>query len=202
MVIKKQEEVAKNIKRKMSKIIILASGTGSNANKIIQHFENNNVEISLIATNNKNAGVITIANENKIPTFFINRENFESDFLENLKNINPDLIVLAGFLWKIPVKIINSFNNKIINIHPSLLPKFGGKGMYGHFVHESVYNSKEKESGITIHYVNENYDEGQIIKQFKVDISSNDTPIDIESKVRKLEIEYFAKTIEEILKNK
>ncbi len=186
----------------MSKIIILASGTGSNANKIIQHFENNNVEISLIATNNKNAGVITIANENKIPTFFINRENFESDFLENLKNINPDLIVLAGFLWKIPVKIINTFNNKIINIHPSLLPKFGGKGMYGHFVHESVYNSKEKESGITIHYVNENYDEGQIIKQFKVDISSNDTPIDIESKVRKLEIEYFAKTIEEILKNK
>lgn len=183
----------------MSKIVILASGAGSNANKIIEHFNGKDVKICLIATNNKNAGVINIANNNKIPTYLINRENFESEFLDNLKNINPDLIILAGFLWKIPQKIINSFTNKIINIHPSILPKFGGKGMYGHFVHEAVFNSKEKESGITIHYVNENYDEGQIIRQFKVDIIETDTPSDIESKVRKLEIEYFAKTIEEIL---
>jgi len=199
MVIKKQEELVKNIKRKMPKIVILASGSGSNANKIIQHFSNKNVEISLIATNNKNAGVIDIANNNKIPTYLISKDNFELDFLDSLKSINPDLIILAGFLWRVPKKIINSFNNKIINIHPSLLPKFGGKGMYGHFVHEAVFNSKEKESGITIHYVNENYDEGQIIKQFKVDIVETDTPSDIESKVRSLEIEYFAKTIEEIL---
>ena len=183
----------------MSKIVILASGAGSNANKIIEHFNGKDVEISLIATNNKNAGVIDIANNNKIPTYLIKRDNFESEFLDNLKNINPDLIILAGFLWKIPQIIINSFKNKIINIHPSLLPKFGGKGMYGHFVHEAVFNSKEKESGITIHYVNENYDEGQIIRQFKVDLTENDTPLDIESKVRNLEIEYFAKTIEEIL---
>ena len=183
----------------MSKIVILASGAGSNANKIIEHFSNKNVQICLIATNNKNAGVIDIANNNKIPTYLIKRDNFESEFLDNLKNINPDLIILAGFLWKIPQIIINSFKNKIINIHPSLLPKFGGKGMYGHFVHEAVFNSKEKESGITIHYVNENYDEGQIIRQFKVDLTENDTPLDIESKVRNLEIEYFAKTIEEIL---
>ena len=199
MVIKKQEEQVKNIKRKMPKIVILASGAGSNANKIIQHFSNKNVEISLIATNNENAGVIDIANNNKIPTYLISKDNFELDFLDSLKSINPDLIILAGFLWRVPKKIINSFNNKIINIHPSLLPKFGGKGMYGHFVHEAVFNSKEKESGITIHYVNENYDEGQIIKQFKVDIIETDTPSDIESKVRSLEIEYFAKTIEEIL---
>lgn len=183
----------------MSKIVILASGAGSNANKIIEYFSNKNVQICLIATNNKNAGVINIANNNKIPIYLINRDNFESDFLDNLKNINPDLIILAGFLWKIPQTIINSFNNKIVNIHPSLLPKFGGKGMYGHFVHEAVFNSKEKESGITIHYVNENYDEGQIIRQFKVDLIESDTPLDIESKVRNLEIEYFAKTIEEIL---
>jgi phosphoribosylglycinamide formyltransferase-1 len=199
MDIKRQEGLVKNIKRKMSKIVILASGAGSNANKIIEHFSNKNVQICLIATNNKNAGVIDIANNNKIPTYLIKRDNFESEFLDNLKNINPDLIILAGFLWKIPQIIINSFKNKIINIHPSLLPKFGGKGMYGHFVHEAVFNSKEKESGITIHYVNENYDEGQIIKQFKVDIIETDTPSDIESKVRSLEIEYFAKTIEEIL---
>jgi len=199
MDIKRQEGLVKNIKRKMSKIVILASGAGSNANKIIEHFSNKNVQICLIATNNKNAGVIDIANNNKIPTYLIKRDNFESEFLDNLKNINPDLIILAGFLWKIPQIIINSFKNKIINIHPSLLPKFGGKGMYGHFVHEAVFNSKEKESGITIHYVNENYDEGQIIRQFKVDLTENDTPLDIESKVRNLEIEYFAKTIEEIL---
>jgi len=199
MDIKRQEGLVKNIKRKMSKIVILASGAGSNANKIIEHFNGKDVEISLIATNNKNAGVIDIANNNKIPTYLIKRDNFESEFLDNLKNINPDLIILAGFLWKIPQIIINSFKNKIINIHPSLLPKFGGKGMYGHFVHEAVFNSKEKESGITIHYVNENYDEGQIIRQFKVDLTENDTPLDIESKVRNLEIEYFAKTIEEIL---
>jgi phosphoribosylglycinamide formyltransferase-1 len=183
----------------MSKIVILASGTGSNANKIIQHFRNTPVEISLIASNNKNAGVLNIASDNNIDTYIINRSNFETDFINTLEEINPDLIILAGFLWKIPQSMVNTFSNKIINIHPSLLPKFGGKGMYGHFVHEAVFNSKEKESGITIHYVNENYDEGQIIKQFKVDILETDTPNDIESKVRRLEIENFAKTIEEIL---
>jgi phosphoribosylglycinamide formyltransferase-1 len=198
--IKKQEGPVKRIKRKMPKIVIFASGSGSNANKIIQHFKNSDVQISLIATNNPQAGVLKIADTHNIPTFTITKDNFTDTTLQKLTQINPDLIVLAGFLWKIPTEIINIFQNKIINIHPSLLPKFGGKGMFGHFVHESVFSSKQKQSGITIHYVNENYDEGQIINQFIVDISECKNPLEIELAVRELEIQHFSTTIEKLLK--
>jgi phosphoribosylglycinamide formyltransferase-1 len=182
----------------MSKIVILASGAGSNANEIIKNFKN---RVCLVATNNSSAGVIHIAKTNNIPVYLIAKENFENDFYNTLHTINPDLVVLAGFLWKIPSKLIQLLPNKIINIHPSLLPKFGGHGMYGHKVHESVFASRETETGITIHYVNENYDEGQIIKQYKTNILPEDKPYDIESKVRKLEIKYYSKVIQDILKN-
>jgi len=184
----------------MSKLVILASGAGSNALNIINHFKNTDVKVCLIATNKKTAGVLNIAEQNNIPQFIITKDNFEVEFLTNLEIINPDLVILAGFLWKIPQTITKIY--KIVNIHPALLPKFGGAGMWGHHVHEAVFNSKEKESGITIHWVNENYDQGEIIKQYAVSIDPQDTPKDIESKVRKLEAQYFPPTIQKILKNK
>jgi phosphoribosylglycinamide formyltransferase-1 len=186
----------------VKRIAILASGAGSNAANILDYFKSKPVaQVVLIASNKSDAGVLKIADANAIPTFIVTKDNFsESDeFISVLKSMQIDLIVLAGFLWKIPPQLVSLFPQRIINIHPSLLPKYGGKGMYGHFVHEAVYAAREKESGITIHWVNEHYDEGAIIAQFRTPISDDDSISDIEQKVRALEIMWFPQVIEDVL---
>ena len=181
-------------------IAILASGAGSNAANIIQHFKNTSVQISLIACNNANAGVLNIAQDNSIDSIILTKENFKTtdQFVQELKNRKIDLVILAGFLWLVPANLVQAFENRIINIHPAILPKFGGKGMYGHFVHEAVSKAKEKESGITIHLVNEEFDKGEII--FQATCNVEDCSADeIESKVRALEIAHFPKAIENFI---
>ena len=151
-------------------------------------------------TNNPNCGAAIRAEEFSVEVKSFSREEFETkSVLNELLKINPDLVVLAGFLFKIPENIVRAFPNKIINIHPALLPKFGGKGMYGKHVHQAVFDNKETETGITIHYVNEHYDEGNIIAQFKINLTETDTPDTIEQKVRELEIEHFPKVIHQLL---
>lgn len=151
-------------------IVILASGTGSNAQKIINHFRSSSfAHIALIVSNKPDAGVLQIARQENIPTDLIDRQSFyhTDDFLLRLKALPADLIVLAGFLWKVPDNLLQAFPNQIINIHPALLPLYGGKGMYGMKVHQAVLAARDKESGITIHYTNEVYDEGEVILQKK-----------------------------------
>ena len=186
----------------MKRIAILASGAGSNARNIINHFKGNkDVRVVLIASNKSDAGVLSIANEHSIETCLLHQENFYSSdqFLQLLLSRNVNFIVLAGFLKRVPENLVKAFPQAIVNIHPALLPAYGGKGMYGHHVHEAVHANREKESGITIHFVNEHYDEGQIIFQAKAAIETSDTPADIERKVRALEIEYFPSVIEKVL---
>lgn len=186
----------------MKKILIFASGSGSNAERIVDYFrENNSAEVSLILTNNLKAGVLDRAKRLCVPSVVFDRKAFyDTDVILNLVvSQQPDLIVLAGFLWKFPTKIIEKFPNKIINIHPSLLPKYGGKGMYGHFVHQAVLENKEIESGITIHYVNENYDQGAIIFQAKTEVLVNDSVDTLSNKIHLLEYEHFPKIIASLL---
>ncbi|UBM59914.1 phosphoribosylglycinamide formyltransferase [Marinilongibacter aquaticus] len=186
----------------MKNIAIFASGSGSNAETIIRHFEHSEeVKVSLILTNNAEAGVIARGKRLNVPTLVFSRQNFsKSDaVVDLLKNQHIDFVVLAGFLWLVPSNLIKAFPNKIVNIHPALLPKYGGKGMWGHFVHEAVVANKEKESGITIHYVNENYDEGQIIFQASCAVTANDSPEEVAQKVQKLEHEHFPKVVESLL---
>lgn len=182
------------------KIAILASGAGSNALNIIRHFKNSSVEISLIACNNAQAGVFKIAQDNNIDSLLLTKENFKTsnEFVLELQKRKIDLVILAGFLWLVPTHLVQAFENRIINIHPALLPKFGGKGMYGHFVHEAVCEAKEKESGITVHLVNEEFDKGEIIFQATCSVEG-DNALEIESKVRALEIEHFPKVIENFI---
>ncbi len=187
---------------KTKKIILFASGSGSNVENIANYFKlRDDVTICCVLTNKSDAKVIERCNRLEINALFFNRQAFsKSDFISNmLQSLEPDLIVLAGFLWKIPEAITNAFPNQIINIHPALLPKYGGKGMYGMHVHNAVKEQQETETGITIHYVNAHYDEGAIIKQAKAPIDTNDTAEDIASKVHQLEYEYFPKVIDEIL---
>lgn len=187
---------------KTKQIIIFASGSGSNVENIANFFKfRKDVTISCVLTNKSDAKVIERCNRLDINVLFFNRHAFsKSDFiLKLLQSLNPDLIVLAGFLWKIPEPITNAFPNKIVNIHPALLPKYGGKGMYGMNVHATVLENKELETGITIHYVNANYDEGAIIHQAKTSIDTKDNADDIASKVHQLEYEYFPKVIDDIL---
>jgi phosphoribosylglycinamide formyltransferase-1 len=193
----------KRIHIKMN-IAIFASGTGTNAKKIIEYFENNTqVKVNLIVSNKATAPVLDIARENGIDTLVIDRHNFykTQDILNFFNEYSIDFVVLAGFLLLIPSYLTKSFENKIVNIHPALLPKFGGKGMYGMNVHKAVHEAKEKETGITIHYVNENYDEGAIIFQAKCLIDTEDTPETISNKVRILEHEFFPKIIEQTITN-
>jgi len=185
-------------------IAIFASGAGSNAAKIIEHFaESASVKIALIVCNKPGAGVLTIAANNNIETLLIEKENFfrGDAYLPQLKTVAIDFIVLAGFLWKIPEQLIAAFPNKIINIHPALLPKYGGKGMYGNFVHAAVIAHQEKESGITIHYVNEHFDEGKHIFQATCPVEPNDTPESLATKIHVLEHLHFARVIEEVLRD-
>ena len=186
----------------MKRIAILASGAGSNAANIIQYFKSNPIaEVVLVASNKSDAGVLRIAESNGIPTEILTKQNFvlTDEFALQLLSMQVDFVVLAGFLWKVPAAMVGHFPQRIINIHPSLLPKYGGKGMYGHFVHEAVHAAHEAESGITVHWVNEHYDEGAIIAQRRVSIVESDTAADIERKVRALEIEWFPRILEEVL---
>lgn len=188
----------------MKRIAIFASGSGSNAENIAHYFSgSNDVEISLIVTNNPQAGVIQRARKLHIPVVVFDRKTFyESErILELLLNQGIDLIVLAGFMMLIPASLVAAFPSRMVNIHPALLPKYGGKGMYGHFVHEAVVAAGETESGITIHFVNEFYDEGNVIAQFPCTLSTGDTPEDVATKVQKLEHEHFPKIVEEVLKS-
>ncbi len=183
------------------KIAIFASGTGTNTANLIERYKNSNISVGLIVTNNPKAGVIDIAVKHEIPFRIITKEDFiqGSAFHKFLREENYDLIVLAGFLWLIPAELINFYDKKIVNIHPALLPKYGGKGMYGMKVHRSVKQAGEKKTGITIHFVNENYDEGDIIFQKEVDITQNETPEDIATKVHQLEYKYFPEVIKKLL---
>jgi len=182
------------------KIAIFASGAGSNAKKIIEYFKGNNkIQVSLIVCNKPAAGVLQIAADAGIPVLLIEKENFfrGNAYVDELKGAGIDFIVLAGFLWKIPQPLIDVYRNKIINIHPALLPKYGGKGMFGSKVHEAVITAGEKESGITIHYVDEHYDNGDIIFQATCPVSPNDTPDSLAEKIHTLEHENFAKVVEQ-----
>ena len=188
----------------MKKIVIFASGSGSNAETITKYFKEKNVEISLFLTNNPNAFIIQRAKYLNIPCKIFNKEDFYSTNIisDLLVVINPDLIVLAGFLWLFPEKILRLFPNRVINIHPALLPKYGGKGMYGDKVHKAVIENREPESGISIHFVNERYDEGSIIFQAKCSIGENDTPETLAQKIHALEYNYFPEVIERVLEGR
>jgi phosphoribosylglycinamide formyltransferase-1 len=186
----------------MKHIAIFASGAGTNAKNIIQYFHlNPEIKIEFIVCNNPKAGVIEVANEANIPYYLISKKDlYESDrVLDLLKNGNIDLIVLAGFLWMIPEKILNAFPQKIINIHPALLPAYGGAGMYGLRVHKAVIAAKEKETGISIHYLNEKFDEGEIIFQKSFPVKDGDSAETIAQRVQELEYEWYPKIIEQLL---
>jgi len=188
----------------MKKLVLFASGSGSNVERIIDYFkEDPVVTIACVLTNRKDAQVLERCKRLGVPALYFNRSAFYrsntiTDFLTAQK---PNLIVLAGFLWKIPETLIMRFPNSIINIHPSLLPKYGGKGMYGHHVHQAVKNNKETQTGITIHYVNEHYDDGGVIHQAKVQLQATDTVDTIAKKVHALEYEHFPKVIAALLKD-
>jgi phosphoribosylglycinamide formyltransferase-1 len=183
------------------KIAIFASGSGSNAENIIRFFAEKPEFSFLIVSNKKDAYVFARAENLSVPSFFFPKEDFVSGekILNFLQANQVDFIVLAGFLLKIPEILTKSYPNKIVNIHPALLPKYGGRGMYGEKVHRAVQAAGETESGITIHYVNENYDEGNIIFQAKCTVAPTDTPENIAEKVHRLEYEWFPKIIEKIL---
>jgi len=187
----------------MKRIVIFASGSGSNAENLIKFFHNSdNASVIQVLSNNPHAKVLDRAKRLKVSALSFNRVAFSrsEDVLNILKASQPDLIVLAGFLWKFPEFILDAFPDKVINVHPALLPKYGGKGMYGMHVHEAVVANNETETGITIHYVNENYDEGAIIFQAKCNVAANDTAEDVAAKIHELEMEYFPKVVDELLK--
>lgn len=188
--------------RKMKRIAIFASGSGSNAEKIINYFQDNElVQVDLLLTNNPQAGIIERGRRLSIPTIIFDKKSFAKTdkIVEILKKQEIDWVILAGFLWLIPANLVKAYPNKIINIHPALLPKYGGKGMWGHFVHEAVHANKDTESGITIHYVNEHYDEGEVIFQAKCEIVEGDSPEDIAAKVQVLEHKHFPEVIEKLI---
>ncbi len=186
----------------MYNIIIFASGSGSNAAQIMQYAKaTNNYNIALVVTNNATAGVITIARGYGIPVLVINNAYVNSEALvTHLQSFNANLIVLAGFLRQIPTLLLQAYTNKVINIHPSLLPKYGGQGMYGHYVHEAVHAAQETITGCTIHVVNEVYDEGKIIHQATVQITATDTPTTIAAKVLEQEHTTYKLVIWDYLK--
>jgi phosphoribosylglycinamide formyltransferase-1 len=189
------------------RIAVFASGTGTNARKLIEHFNEGPgrgvAEICLIACNNPGAGVLNLATEKKIDRLLVEKESFfrGGAYLDELKDKQIDLIVLAGFLWKIPEPLLDAYPRAIINIHPALLPRFGGKGMYGHRVHEAVIEAGVAESGITIHYVDGHYDNGDIIFQAHTPVSPADTPDSLAKKVRELEHQHFPAVVEQVALN-
>lgn len=185
----------------MTNIAVFASGSGTNAENIIRYFQyNSKIKIKLVLTNNVDAFVLKRIKPFNIDSFIFSGKALTTDLVLNkIKDYHIDFIVLAGFLLKIPENILNAYFNKIINIHPALLPKYGGKGMYGVHVHQAVIDSKEKESGISIHYVNSSYDEGAIIFQAKCKINTKDTPKTLANKIHKLELMHFPVIIEKVV---
>jgi phosphoribosylglycinamide formyltransferase 1 len=186
----------------MKQIAIFASGTGTNAGRIIQYFRNHNgISVNLIVSDKPGAGVLNIARNASIPTLLIDKEKFfhGNAYVDELRERKIDFLVLAGFLWRIPESLVKEFRGRIINIHPALLPKYGGKGMYGRRVHEAVIGAGEKETGITIHYVDELYDHGQVIFQASCAVDPADTPETLAQKVHRLEHEHFSKIIEQAI---
>lgn len=186
----------------MKRIVIFASGSGSNAENLIKFFQNSDsTSVVQVLTNNQHAKVLDRCKRLKVSAFSFNRTAFTKtdDVLNLLKATKPDLIVLAGFLWKFPEHILEAFPNKVINVHPALLPKYGGKGMYGMHVHEAVVANNESETGITIHYVNENYDEGAIIFQAKCEVNKKDTFKDVAAKIHELEMKHFPEVVKKLL---
>jgi len=185
----------------MKNIIIFASGSGSNAETIINYFKNSHfVRITAVFTNKPNAGVIEKAKNHGISSEIFSKDDFQDKkFLDIISKYKPELIVLAGFLLKVPEYLINTFPNKIINIHPALLPNYGGKGMYGMNVHKAVFENKDKLSGMTIHFVNEHYDEGNIIFQESIDVSDCSSPEEVAQKVLSLEHKNYPAIIEKLI---
>lgn len=186
----------------MKRIVIFASGSGSNAENLIKFFQNReDTSVVQVLTNNPQAKVLERCKNLEVSALSFNKIAFTktNDILNILKASKPDLIILAGFLWKFPEFILKAFPNKVINVHPALLPKYGGKGMYGMHVHEAIVANKETETGITIHYVNEHYDEGAIIFQAKCEVTSSDSATDVAEKIHELEMEYFPKIVNKLL---
>lgn len=186
----------------MKRIVIFASGSGTNAENLIEFFHNrDNASVIQVLTNNPHAKVLERCKKLDVSALSFNRIAFSKsdDVLNILKMANPDLIVLAGFLWKFPEHILANYPNKIINIHPALLPKYGGKGMYGMHVHNAVVANKEIETGITIHYVNEHYDEGKVIFQAKCEVSPSDSAENVANKIHALEMKYFPTIVNSLL---
>ncbi|WP_179337381.1 phosphoribosylglycinamide formyltransferase [Winogradskyella ludwigii] len=187
----------------MKRVVIFASGSGSNAENLIKFFHNSDTaSVIQVLTNNPHAKVLDRCKKLNVSALSFNRIAFSKseDVLNILKAAQPDIIVLAGFLWKFPEFILKEFNNKVINIHPALLPKHGGKGMFGMNVHNAVVHNKETETGITIHYVNENYDEGAVIFQAKCSVLPTDSVEDVAEKIHLLEMEHFPLIVNKLLK--
>jgi phosphoribosylglycinamide formyltransferase-1 len=186
----------------MKNIAIFASGSGTNAENIIRYFSHSHkIHIAVVLSNNRRVGVHERVNRLGVPSFVFSREEFTlaTPILDKLAEYDVELIVLAGFMNKISERLLESFPGKIINIHPALLPKYGGKGMYGMHVHQAVVDAGEKESGVTIHYINKHYDEGEIIFQASCPLSPEDTPEEVAAKVHALEYAHYPRLIEEVL---
>ena len=186
----------------MHSLVIFASGKGTNAAAIIDYFKTNGkAKVSLIVSNKADAGVLDIARAEQIPFLIIDRNTFNDTLIiEQIRDYKPSLIVLAGFLWKMPDHFIEAFPDKIVNIHPALLPLYGGKGMYGHHVHNAVLGAKDIESGITVHYVNEVYDSGNIILQARCEVKETDTADTLATRIHSLEHFYYPRAIDFLLK--
>ena len=183
-------------------VALLASGKGSNVDNLLSYFsKNQKVNIVLVWSNNNESGALKHALNHKVSTFIFSKKDLDNSniLLETLENNQIELLVLAGFMLKIPSGFIKSFNGTIVNVHPSLLPKYGGKGMYGDHVHRKVLENKEKQTGITFHYVNENYDEGKIIAQFPINLSDNETVLTLRQKINKLEWTKFPLVVEALI---
>lgn len=186
----------------MHKLAIFASGAGSNARKIIEYFKDNpEIRVDLIVSNKPNAGVLNIAGEFHIPVLIIDKEQFfrGNNYIDELQEAGITFIVLAGFLWKVPVQLVQAYKGRMVNIHPALLPKYGGKGMYGSFVHEAVIAAGESESGITIHFVDELFDHGHHIFQATCPVEKSDTPETLAARVHQLEHQYYPEVLEKVL---
>jgi len=193
------------MKKRKKNIVLFASGNGTNAENIFRYFQHSAaIHITEILTNNPKAGVIERAKKLDIPVWIFTRADFASPqiLIHHLEEQHTDLIVLAGFLWKIPTALIRQYSGKMINLHPALLPEFGGKGMYGLHVHEAVIAAGKKTSGITIHLVNENYDKGEVIFQAKTEVTKEETPESLADKIHQLEYNYFPQVIEDIVSGK
>ncbi len=185
-------------------IAIFASGTGTNAQKVVEHFSGHpHIQVALIVSNRSEAKVLHMAREKRVDYYVTHRDEFYQTeiVLHLLQRYAIDFVVLAGFLWLIPKYLLDAFPNRMVNLHPALLPRFGGKGMYGMRVHKAVKKAGEQESGITIHYVNENYDEGAVVLQKRVTVDPQDQPADIAAKVQALEHRYLAPTVEQLVLN-